>query len=561
MTGWVVKSFASAPEDGFGEILGADGLIYHFKYDGQREEFKGAEIKSYVSFSVFDDGIDEYGAVIEGFIDEAREEYIARLDREIEKNLSKKRYLHTFRVAKIAVALAKRFGGSERKAETAGLMHDAAKENTMDENREIIKNAGMVLAGFELNEHSILHAAAGAVVAKEKYGIEDKEILNAVRYHNGRPAMKPLEKIIFLADHLDFIYKNRVRSGNDIIREKDIDRAIFKMITVINQVLVRGGNTADAITESTMNYMFVRLSVDDEQVLPTKDVRTPISDALFDRALEISSQRGLALRSVKNIRDLGGIKAGERTVKRGKLIRSARLSELTEEDAKKLAGAGVKTIIDLRSKAEAEKAPNMNVEGFETVRFPLPTLELTEYQKNVQEKFFLTDPGAEKAYYLTEYLSCIDMKDLYTRIITEKSAIESLKGIFGLLCSSDGGFLFHCSDGKDRTGVVAALILLALGASKKDILEDYYTSLLATFSETEAYAQSLRVQHYSEDYIDEIRYCNGIGMNIAESVSDELAEKYGSAENYLKSGIITEEQIKILKEKYSESRADAKGEI
>lgn len=72
MTGWVVKSFASAPEDGFGEILGADGLIYHFKYDGQREEFKGAEIKSYVSFSVFDDGIDEYGAVIDGFIDEAR---------------------------------------------------------------------------------------------------------------------------------------------------------------------------------------------------------------------------------------------------------------------------------------------------------------------------------------------------------------------------------------------------------------------------------------------------------------------------------------------------------
>lgn len=217
-----------------------------------------------------------------------------------------------------------------------------------------------------------------------------------------------------------------------------------------------------------MNYMFVRLSVDDEQVLPTKDVRTPISDALFDRALEISSQRGLALRSVKNIRDLGGIKAGERTEKRGKLIRSAKLSELTEEDAKKLAGAGVKTIIDLRSEDEAEKAPDVNVEGFNVVCFPLPTLELTEYQKNIQEKFFLTDPGAEKAYYLTEYLSCINMKDLYTRILTEESAIESLKGIFGLLCSSDGGFLFHCSDGKDRTGIVAALILLALGASKKE---------------------------------------------------------------------------------------------
>lgn len=554
MTGWIVKNRFSEPDTDVGDILGSDGLIYTFRYADCDEKFFGLKLKTFVSFTPVQNGNDSYEVLIDEVLTETREKEISDLDDRVEKSVSLKRYLHIFRVAKIACALANRFGGSVRKAEIAGLMHDAAKENTMDENRRIIKEAGMPLADFELKNHSILHAAAGAVVAAEEYGITDREILDAVRYHNGRPAMKQLEKIIFLADHLDYIYKNHVRSGNDIIQEKNIDRAIFKMFTVINQVLVKDGSTTDPVTESTMNYMFVKLNETTDSATPTKDTRTPISDELFDRVLEISMERGVHLRSVKNARELGGCSLkDDKLIRRGMLIRSANLSNLSANDAQRLAELGIRTVIDLRNAAEIKNNPDKCTEIFQYEHFPLPTLELTEYQKNVQQKYFLTPPGPEKAYYLSEYLSCISMKDLYMRIMTDNESINNIRNIFDLLCTSDnGGFLFHCSDGKDRTGIIAALIMLALGASEKDILEDYYTSVLASFSETESFAQSLRSQHYSEDYIDEIRYFNGIGMNIAENVRDELKARYGSAENYLKNEIISEKQILLLRSKFTD---------
>lgn len=151
------------------------------------------------------------------------------------------------------------------------------------------------------------------------------------------------------------------------------------------------------------------------------------------------------------------------------------------------------------------------------------------------------------------------MRDLYIRVLTDEASIASLRRIFELLSSGQGGFLFHCTDGKDRTGAVAALLLMALGASEQDIFEDYYTSVLATFSRTEAYVQSLRKENYSEDYIDEIRYCNGIGMNIAEGVRDEIVSRFGSVRNYL-GNILSDEQIRLLKERFLEPAADQKGD-
>ena len=72
-------------------------------------------------------------------------------------------------------------------------------------------------------------------------------------------------------------------------------------------------------------------------------------------------------------------------------------------------------------------------------------------------------------------------------------------------------------------------------------------------AETEAFAQSLRSQHYSSNYIDEIRYCNGIGMNIAETVRDSLSQKYGSVERYLRNELISDEQIRQLRNQFLES--------
>lgn len=555
MNGWIIRNRISGQGSDSGDLLSSDGLIYSFRFSDQPAFAADLELKTPVSFSLLPaDAAGQRTAVIEGTVAEPSEPETERFREQMEASLSPKRYLHTFRVSKIARALAERFGCSPQKAEIAGLLHDTAKENPAEENIRIVRQAGLRMASFELENHSILHAAAGAALASSRYGVEDPEILNAIRYHNGRPAMSKMEKIIFLADHIDYVYKNGMGPCNEITSEQDLDRAAYRMFTIINRKLVLDGMQTDAITESTMNYMFVNLTGAMSSSDSASDSDTFLSDELFDRALEITAQRGLRLRSVKNIRELGGCAAFDgRHVRRGMLIRSAQLSSMTAEDAARLADFGIRTVIDLRSADEIADEPDRNAERFCRIHCPLASAELTQYQKNIMEKYSLTSPGEEKAYYLSEYLSCISMKEQYMNVLTEESSVRSLRQVFEILCRPDsGGILLHCTGGKDRTGIVAALILLALGTPAQEIREDYYTSALATFSETEAFAQSLRKQHYSADFIDEMRYYNGIGMKIAEEAAEAVASRYGSVENYLKQELLSDEQLRILREKYTQ---------
>ena len=121
---------------------------------------------------------------------------------------------HTLRVGEVAAKKAVEMGISERKAVTAALFHDCAKNVAMD---------SPLLCGFRLQEEwgqvppSVLHQFTGAYLAEHAFGIKDEEILNAVRYHtSGRAGMSELEKLIFLADMVE---EERAYEGVETIRE------------------------------------------------------------------------------------------------------------------------------------------------------------------------------------------------------------------------------------------------------------------------------------------------------------------------------------------------------
>lgn len=554
MTGWIIANTFSGPGDDCGIILGSDALTYRYRFSDQPEEFTGLILKTSVSFTVVTGPDNEKLALIRSIQTECSDPEILRLDQAVSSALSPKRSMHSFRVSKIARALAERFGCSPEKAEIAGLLHDIAKENSMEDNARIVTDGGCKMASFELRNHAILHAAAGSVTALSEYGINDPEILNAIRYHNGRPAMKKLEKILFLADHIDYGFKNGLFDSNPIAAETDLDRATFMVFMRINLSLAGKRIQADAITESAMNYMLVNRDRDPLPAeSPAKDP-SPVPDELFDRMVEVNSRRRLNIHSVKNIRELGGYgTAGNRLVRHGMLVRSGRLNMLSIEDAEYLSEFGVHTVIDLRNDDEVTAAPDRNTEGFRVIRCPLTSVDMTEYQKNIFEKYMITSPGKEKTYYLSELLSCISMKEMYMNILTGEANQNSLRKVFDVLCEPDcGGILFHCTSGKDRTGIVAALTLLALGADKETIREDYYVSVLAGFAETEAMAQNLRRQHYPAAYIDEMRYFNGIGMNIGEKVWESITDRYESPEKYLTDVLLlTEDRIRFLRERFT----------
>lgn len=127
---------------------------------------------------------------------------IEYIDNWLKANLNTERYEHSLGTADCARELAQKFGLDEEKAYFTGLIHDCAKCLPKDETMTILKN--LQLEDGELCNPKTHHAPVGAVIAKKVFGVEDEEILSAIRWHTlGKVDMTDFEKIIFLADKIE----------------------------------------------------------------------------------------------------------------------------------------------------------------------------------------------------------------------------------------------------------------------------------------------------------------------------------------------------------------------
>ena len=183
---------------------------------------------------------------------------ITKLDliRTLEQELNYKRFIHTLSVAGTAASLAMCYGADVQKAEMAGLLHDCAKCIDVRKMQRLCEKAGLEVSPYEKNSGSLLHSKAGSVLAAEKYGYTDPDLLNAIRYHTtGRPGMSLLEKIIFVADYIE---PGRYTAQNlSLIRKmafEDIDEALLKILYDTLVYLNSTGNPVDPMTQKTYDY-------------------------------------------------------------------------------------------------------------------------------------------------------------------------------------------------------------------------------------------------------------------------------------------------------------------
>jgi len=136
----------------------------------------------------------------------------------VRNQMPEKRWRHTLGVVDSAVRLAERFGENIEKTRAAALLHDAAKAWPVEKQRQAILADGDP-AGLEALEYDkeLWHAHAGAWTARRDFGVEDADVLNAIRYHtSGRIGMSRLEKIVCLADYIE---PGRDFPGVDRLRE------------------------------------------------------------------------------------------------------------------------------------------------------------------------------------------------------------------------------------------------------------------------------------------------------------------------------------------------------
>ena len=167
------------------------------------------------------------------------------------------------------------------------------------------------------------------------------------------------------------------------------------------------------------------------------------------------------LQGASNLRDLGGWPAADgRRVRRGMIFRSATLAHLTEADIAAIEALGIRTVCDLRGIAEAAHRPSRLPSRAQRVHLPIePTV------------------GASlRDLMRREQTTGEDVVDLLRRAYIDYGTrfLPAYRAMFELLLEPDRhALLFHCSAGKDRTGLGAALVLIALGATRETVLADY----------------------------------------------------------------------------------------
>lgn len=121
----------------------------------------------------------------------------------LKENLNDERYIHSLGTAECAVELAVKFGLDSEKAYIAGLLHDCAKCFSKEKLKQII-NEHLQVEECEMLNYKTLHAPVSAYIAQKDFGVEDNEILSAIRWHTlGKSDMTTFEKIIFLADKIE----------------------------------------------------------------------------------------------------------------------------------------------------------------------------------------------------------------------------------------------------------------------------------------------------------------------------------------------------------------------
>lgn len=194
-----------------------------------------------------------------------------------------------------------------------------------------------------------------------------------------------------------------------------------------------------------------------------------MSTMLGNNVREVAPSRILAFEKARNFRDLGGYQTKDgKQVKWGKIYRSDALHELSDRDLDLFRSLGIGTVCDLRSDHELEESPDRLPEG----------MNIRYLHLNVQKAVTQATGVKEEDWRLRLRSKSFDPNKMMIKGYQANTlyAAKAYAEVFDALLTSEKPVLFHCQAGKDRAGVGAALILLALGVDEATIVEDYMIS-------------------------------------------------------------------------------------
>lgn len=231
-------------------------------------------------------------------------------------------------------------------------------------------------------------------------------------------------------------------------------------------------------------------------------------------------------RNEMNVRDLGGyVTKDGRKVRKRLLIRCAAPGEMDAGELETFAQLGIVSLMDFRSSSERAKLPDPI--GVSEEYYPISAVKIdddteVDYSPAALIKMVLRQKGRDKVGSL--------VRGFYVQTLFDN---EAYRKMFDLLLEHRVPMAFHCSAGKDRTGVAAILILLALGVDEKTARDDYMLTNRYRRDLLKAEYEKHRIlNRISRNMRDVSTLSQGVFSETVDAIYGAIAEKYGDIDTY-----------------------------
>ena len=263
---------------------------------------------------------------------------------------------------------------------------------------------------------------------------------------------------------------------------------------------------------------------------------------------------------IVNLRDLGGYEAdGGKHVKTGRLIRAAHLADASDKDIAYLESLPTTLVVDFRTEVDLKGKADRDVPGARYVNLPIDASgnamatateeekkKMTGRKKFDVKKVILFAAFNEKAKDIA--------REMYPTLLFDPECQRQFARFLRLVVETeDGAVLYHCTQGKDRTGIASALLLAALGAREETIVADFDATNIVYEKDVKKYSRRVKFWGGKEEEIAVVKAFLGCNTENFVKALDTVDQRYGSLETYLNGPMgLTDDDIRILRERYLE---------
>lgn len=281
--------------------------------------------------------------------------------------------------------------------------------------------------------------------------------------------------------------------------------------------------------------------------------------SFFSTIPEVWAQQFLPVSGIVNARDLGGYKMENgQFIRKEALLRSAHLADATSADVSYLSQLPVELVADFRMDLEKTGKMDKIISGARYANFPINAAGPATSHASEKDKKRMSRKKSFNIKRIILFAAFNDQakkiaRDMYPTIMNYPDCQGQMSAFLHEVVKSgdNGAILFHCTQGKDRTGVASALLLAALGASRETIVADFDVTNHIYAKDVKRFTRLVKLLGGKEEEVAVVKAFLGANTENFIKTLDQIEAKYGSLIGYLKGPMgLTDQDLETLRARY-----------